>query len=84
MFKEGDLVKVIGRCSGCVPGEIYTLKFKKRLLFAAIKHPSNITVDDGGCSCQDNWILLDDPLRDENENVVRQAIENTIKEINES
>ena len=80
MFKEGDLVKVIGRCSGCVPGEIYTLKFKKRLLFAAIKHPSNITVDDGGCSCQDNWIL-----RDENENVqVRQAIENTIKEINES
>ena len=51
IFKAGDQVKVKHRCSGARPNKIYTLIYWLDNLYTDIGQ-------DGGCSCQDNWILI--------------------------
>ena len=65
MFKEGDIIKMKCNCSGAIKGNKYKLvygypdgNFKKFLV--AWKGEGNEDVNPG-CSCQENWELVETP-----------------------
>jgi len=57
-FKVGDKIKVKEKCSGCYPGQIYTIDNN----YSALDEDGN-----GGCSCQHNWILIQLDIKKLNE-----------------
>jgi len=69
MFKEGDRVKVRRACSGSIPGIIYLLRPKNR--------GGNVLraydpVNERGCSCEANWILVNEiDVRELNKSIIK-------------
>lgn len=58
-FKEGDKVKIIKECSGCIKGKYYILSEYEDGLIAN-KNTNGRIIDtyDDGCTCEDNWLPL--------------------------
>ena len=63
-FKEGDIVKIKRDCSKCLAGEIGVLKYGSYKnngstdeLFAITENVKHLN-EGGGCSCKENWELI--------------------------
>jgi hypothetical protein len=69
MFKEGDKVKVKRNCSGCIIDVIYTLHQTSSVgRFRASKDGMR------GCSCETNWILVNDiDVRKLNASIIKKS-----------
>jgi len=62
-FKEGDKIRILSDCSGAKEGQIYTLRYllvkESKILYASNQRRMTEVTHDCGCSCLNNWKLIE-------------------------